>query len=71
MPLQQATRQHGKARENFSGTEAGDLGPQRGPALAQQWWPSGFKPRWAAEPLSKHPATSQPARGCKPARVAD
>lgn len=59
MPLQQATWQHGKAGVNLTGANAGGLGPQRGPALAQHWWPSGFKPDWAAKPLPKHPATSQ------------
>lgn len=55
-------RQHGsKAKQggNLTGASAGGLGPQRGPALAQQWRPSGFQPHWAAEPLPKHPATSQ------------
>lgn len=61
MPPQQATWQHSKARGNLTGASAGGLGPQRGPALAQQWKPSGFKPHWAAEPLPKHPATSQPS----------
>ena len=53
MPLQQATRQQGKAGVNLTGANAGGLAPQRGPAPAQQWGPSGFKPHQAAKPLPK------------------